>query len=76
MLFDLALLEGIDPKLLRDERTYARSGDKVICIARNLSMKTKENWRNDITHTSRKTGRDCAISSGRQGDWLLELCKR
>jgi len=45
-------------------------------MARNLLAKTKENLRNETTHTWEANRQDCAISFGRLGDWLPELCKR
>jgi len=51
VFFDPTLLEAIDPELLTDERTPTISRDMETCMARNLSVKTKENLRMDMQHT-------------------------
>jgi len=44
-------MEAIDPVLLRGRRTPERYGYKATCMEINLSVTTKENSRNDTTHT-------------------------
>ena len=51
-------------------------GGTTTLMARNMSVKTKANSGNDTAHTWGTDRQDCAISSGRLGDLLLELRKR